>query len=432
MASSELLKKARELRSQGMQSEALALATDVSRQEPENADAWWIAGLALHSLGRLDESLDSLRKVVKLAPRFASGFSQYGVVLAETGRIAEAQRALDHALRLKPNDTFALRQAAKLAGDQEDEESQIRYLERLAENGEASGYDLNQLGIAHWRKKHFFRAIEYYRKSASAQIGPAAFFNLALVYNHAEVSQDVDAIDALKKALELDPGYERASTKLAEITPRLETLARSVLNYEATFLPKAEWFEHYTNPYELLGVDPALQLFEIDAKLIKHLKRKLLQEISLEEGRVAWMDGHVVDQSKAIGLCEELNDEEQRAHHWLVFSDKRLLRFLTRGEHRLFIYERNYSPRAVSDALENNPEFRAWLSGRFAHQYSRVLSAAFDRSAIHAIEAFFDGRRWVLSPHALGKLSRNPFAIRSSIRQTDSHHAYIGSLFLQE
>lgn len=98
MNAGEQLKKARELRKSGEQEGALLIALAVAKLEPNNADAWWIAGLALHSLERLDESLDALRKVGKLTPRFASGFAQYGVVLAESGQPAEAQRALDHAL----------------------------------------------------------------------------------------------------------------------------------------------------------------------------------------------------------------------------------------------------------------------------------------------------------------------------------------------
>ncbi|MBP9899814.1 MAG: tetratricopeptide repeat protein [Verrucomicrobia bacterium] len=399
MTSDERLKKARELRAAGNQTEALSIAIAVSNLEPENADAWWVTGLALHSLGKLEEALEALRKVGKLAPKFASGFAQYGVVLAESGQPEQARRALDHALRLDPGHAFALRQAAKLAGDQKDEESRIRYLERLNDNGDADGHDLNLLGIAHWRRKHFFRAIEYYKRSAHVQPGPAALFNLGLVYNHNEVSQDVDAIDSLKRALLAQSDYEHATKKLAEITPRLEVLARCVGRYDETFVKESDWFEHYINPYELLRVDPDLSLPEIDAKLLKRLKRELLQEISLEEGRISWMEGHVVDQSKAIGLCEELNDEKRRAHHWIVFSNKRLLRFLTRGEHRLFTYERDYFPEAVLDALESDPGFRTWLSAPFSRQYARVLSEAFDNSAIYAIESLFDGRRWVLPEH---------------------------------
>ena len=399
MTSKERLQNARELRTAGKQSEALSLAVAVSNLEPENADAWWVAGLALHSLGRLEEALEALRKVGKLAPTFASGFVQYGVVLEESGQPEQAQRALDHALRLDANNAFTLRRAAKLAGDRKDEESRIRFLERLVDNGDADGYDLNLLGIAHWQKKHFFRAIQYYKRSAHVLPGPAALFNLGLVLNHSEVSQDVDAIDSLKWALLVQSDYEPATKKLAEIAPRLEELARCVGRYDETFVQKSDWFQHYINPYELLGVDPDLLLSEIDTKLLKRLKRELFQEISLEDGRISWMEDHVVDKSAAIGLCEELNVEKRRAYHWIVFSNKRLLRFLTRGEHQLFTYEKDYFPHTVLDALECDPDFRNWLSAPFSRQYNRVLSAAIENNAIYAIESLFDGRRWVLPEH---------------------------------
>ena len=97
-----LLSEARELRRVNRHEEALALLEEVISADPENADAWWIAGLAQHSLGRLDESLTALRQTLRHAPGFTSGWAQYGVVLGAAGKIEEAKKAFAHALRIDP------------------------------------------------------------------------------------------------------------------------------------------------------------------------------------------------------------------------------------------------------------------------------------------------------------------------------------------
>jgi hypothetical protein len=69
-------------------------------------------------------------------------------------------------------------------------------------------------------------------------------------------------------------------------------------------------------------------LDEFDAKTLQRLKKSLLQEVELEDGAVSWLSGVSIDKSRAIGVCEELNDEDKRAFHWYVFQNKPLLAFL--------------------------------------------------------------------------------------------------------
>jgi len=312
MTSAERLAQARELRKSGRHADALALAQEVVRNEPTNADAWWLIGLAAHSLRRLPVALQALRETIKHAPRFADGFAQYGVVLAENGQRVEGLRALQHALRIDPEDEFALRQAARLADEEKDEDAKIGFLQRLDALGKASAHDLNALGIAHWNRNHFHNAIEYYRRSAAMEGGAAPRFNLGLVFSHAEVSQETDAVDAYRRALEVQPGYEPAERQLRGIAPRLAALADKATKAGDTLLGGEEGFQFYLNPFELLRAEPRQALEEFDPKTLQGRKKALLHEIKLEDGRVSWLDGKVIDQSRAIGLCEELNNETKR------------------------------------------------------------------------------------------------------------------------
>src|ERR1041384_4423764 len=93
----ESLDKARELRRANRHQEALEILREIVVADPTNAAAWWITGLARHSLGRIEESVIALRETLKHAPRFASGWAQYGVVLGEAERADEAKKALAQA-----------------------------------------------------------------------------------------------------------------------------------------------------------------------------------------------------------------------------------------------------------------------------------------------------------------------------------------------
>jgi hypothetical protein len=118
-----------------------------------------------------------------------------------------------------------------------------------------------------------------------------------------------------------------------------------------------------------------LDLDDLDAKTLQRLKKSLLQEIDLEDGAVSWLPGVSIDKSRAISVCEELNDEDDRAFHWYVFQNKPLLGFLCRGSHEHFLVDEEDSPLDIIEILdEEGVGFREWLSEPFAAQYDRVLS----------------------------------------------------------
>jgi tetratricopeptide (TPR) repeat protein len=334
----ERLDKARELRRANRHQEALEILREIVVADPTNADAWWITGLARHSLGRIEESLTALRETLKHAPRFASGWAQYGVVLGEAERADEAKKALAQALRIDPRHVFALRQLARICEKTENYDGQIQHLTTLDALGQADANDLNQLGIAHKKSKHFSRAIEYYLRSAAADPDPAPYYNLSLLYSHNEVSQDVDAVDSLYRALRLKNDYAAAKTKLDELTSRLANLANECLKTGETLLYLNEWFQFYVNPFELLGATLGQTLEDFDQKTIQKLKRRLLQEMELDDGAVSRLEGCVFDKSRVIGLCDELHDENLREFHWKILQNPFLLWFLTRGDIRLFLY----------------------------------------------------------------------------------------------
>lgn len=393
------------LRKERRYDEVCALAHDLITADEKNADAWWNLALAQHALEQLDEALESLKVLIKLAPHFADGWAQYGVMLAENSQPDQALKALSHALQVDTNHFLAAREAARICEERKDSDGAIHFLTHLDAVGGANGDDLNKLGIKYHDKNHFGKAIDYYHRSAAKlEIkleNYYPYYNLALLYNHDEVSQDVDAIDCLERALQIYPDYKNAKKLLASIRPRLETLASNVLKEGVWGLTADDCYQFYINPFELLvGGNHEYGIESYDTKNIQRLKKHLLQEIDLEDGRIHYIEGLTIDKSRAIGICDELHDESLKRYHWLVFSEPYLLGFLTRGDIRHFLCLDNYKPMNLLAELENESSgFRGWLSKPFARQYDLVLTRALQKKRVPLVESLFDGRRWILREH---------------------------------
>ena len=89
----------------------------------------------------------------------------------------------------------------------------------------------------------------------------------------------------------------------------------------------------------------------------------LLQEIELEDGSVAWMPDAIIDKSRAIDVCAELNDDRRRLFHWNVFQNKPLLDFLSKGSHEHFLVdEQEYELDTIELLDDNENGFQEWLS----------------------------------------------------------------------
>ena len=111
---------------------------------------------------------------------------------------------------------------------------------------------------------------------------------------------------------------------------------------------------------DLRGVLQLEESEEPDAKTIQRAKKKLLQEIDVNDGKVSWLNDYPLDKSRALGLEDELHDEKKRGYHWAIFRNKLLLRFLTHGDIGHFLYADNYFPRATLELLDKETELRAF------------------------------------------------------------------------
>ncbi len=393
----ELIEKAKDQRKRGRLEEALISARQASNLDSQSADAFWQVALCQIELGQAAKAVAPLEKVVEFAPRFARGWSRLGLVLLESGGTAKAKECLEKAVELDADEVDALVELAKLYELDKQSEEELGVLQALEAATDLTPYQLNRLGILHHDRKDFYLAIQYYRRVASASSGPAGLFNLGLAFNEPEVSQDADAIDAWRRAVARDPGYDRAEKKIVALMPKMKELRRKVQSQTKPLLDRDQWYSAYINPLELLRLEADLDLERLDTKTLQRAKKSLLQEIELEDGRVDWMPGLQLDRSRAIRLCDELNDPSLADHHYRVFRSPVLSGFLQRAELHHFLVDDDETPVALLEHIENDETgFVAWLSPLFSKQFNSTLTKAIEQRNVAAVECLLDGRRWVV------------------------------------
>lgn len=399
MSNREQTEAGRRLFAEKRYREAIPLLKAAAESPGSEEILWQELVLAASRDEEHSEAADFAREGVHRFPRSDWLWRQLGNELTKCDRLDEAEKALANARTLNAKADWLWRYYAELHKKRKNPGKQIQALEHLWALGMASAYDLNILGIAYHDEKDFGKAVEWYRRASRAERWTAPLFNMGLVFNDPEVSQDADAADAYRRALLIDPNYKVAIDKLDVTKRKLLPLAARAVSNAASLLGAEDYFQFYLSPFEAFAIDDIDDPAEVDAKTVLRAKKRLLSEIELNDGKVGWLGGYQLDRSRALAIEEELLNETKRSWHWEVFAHKPLLRFLTRGEIAHFLYSDDYFPERVLRLWDENPEFQAFLSEPFARQYNVVLGRALERRCLPVVEVLFDGRRWVMPEH---------------------------------
>ncbi len=395
----DLIKKSLEMRESGRLDEAIIAARRATTVDPDNANSWWQLGLAVSEKDGAAASIPHFKKTVEIADGFAYGWHRLGAAYKKTGMLEQAIGCWETAIENDDDRIDSLNALADAYQEREfgsDEDKRFEVLKLLDAKGKIRTSDLNPLGILYYNKKDHHKAIHCYRRYAALDSGPVGYFNLGLALSSPEVSQDADAVDAWLRALERDPTHERARESLSAIMPRLIELRRRVLARNDQLIDQNQWYINYINPFELLNLTEVENPFDLEIKTIQRAKKTLLQELELENGLVEWVPGLRTDKSQAIKVSDELTDENDRYWHHIVYQNKDLLEFLSRGRLDHFLVDVGESPLALLEIIQNSPnEFEELLGERFAAQFDLLLSKAVEKREVDLIEALIDGRRWV-------------------------------------
>lgn len=387
------------LLSQKKFSEALALSTALTEEEPGNAEAWWRRTLAASRLGLWADAQIAVKEAIALMPRAPLAWSEYGDILRALGQKEEGRKALEQAIKLDPSCHYAHSRLFYICDEVKDFDGVVRHGQALETLGKVDATILDKLALALWHKNDFHRSLHYYTVSANLAPSATRYSNLGILYERPEVARYLDASDAYRRALHMDAKHERAVQSTSRLAKTLVDAVKRLRSSGTHILEQAEFYRFYINPFVLLGCQANENVFSYTQKDIQKLKKILVQEIDLEDGRIGSLDGHLVDKSRALGICDELLNDDSNLYHATIFDDKRLCAFLQKGDTALFTYDESYFPIETLALLDDDPSFPTWLSDRFSRQYDLVLSRALEQNNLSAVTALLSGRRYVIQKH---------------------------------
>jgi tetratricopeptide (TPR) repeat protein len=375
--------------------EAMPILKLAAEAYPKDELLWQQLFITARNTNQIEQAMEFAKLGIRHFPQSYWLWMELGNVLTKLDRLEEAEKALDTAAKIDSDTSWLWRYRVNLHKKTKNEQKQFQAWERLSKLVELDGEDLNAVGIAYYNAENYAKAVEFYRQAAAKTPSAHLFFNIGLAYANPKVSQDVDAADAYRQALGLEPKYEKARNSLEALRPKLENMATAARRLAGGVTSGSNQYQHYFSPYEALQIEDDDGIAFADVKRIQRAKKRLLQEIELNDGKVSWLDNYALDKSRALELDDELLDATKRAFHWEVFQNKKLLRFLTRGEIEHFLYSDDYFPKDDLELLDKNQAFRNFLSKPFAKQYNVILTRAIEQRAWEVVEALFDGRRWV-------------------------------------
>jgi tetratricopeptide (TPR) repeat protein len=390
----EYTQRAAKLRSEGRSEESLLVARKAVSLAPEDANAWWQLALAQRDKDDIESALPALEKVVELAPSFAAGWHELGRAHHHAKRLDLAIEAYDRALEADNGYIPSMRMLAyALKGKNEDGVAARRLglLRAIFEKDELDDEDTFDLAYLLGEAKETAEAVKVYEHYTREHRGPGAFYNLALGYR--SLGRDADALDALEAARRSGYDTENLKSVLSDTQRRLQALRQQVVRKPPPYLPKEEWFQHYINPFTLLNVEP--NEVADNPKALQKAKQALLREIELEDGRVDWVPGLVIDKSAAMARLTELDNPDAWRAHQLVHESRGLGEFLMKGSLEHFLIKEDGTSDVVLPHLLEE-EVLKLIGPKFAAQYDKVLSHAAEKEDLSAVECLMDGRRWVL------------------------------------
>jgi tetratricopeptide (TPR) repeat protein len=184
--------------------------------DPNHATALINLAMIDRSRGDNESALKRLRKVVARNPGYAEAQLNLGSLLASMKQYDEAIGHLSKAVELNPKMAAAqLNLAAAYMETRQWGKAEDHYRRVQQLSPRMAAYSHLGLGNVQARQKRHAEAVVSYRKAISLGANSAqAFTQLGL--SLLALGENQAAVDALKRALELDPEYEDARRALRE------------------------------------------------------------------------------------------------------------------------------------------------------------------------------------------------------------------------
>lgn len=197
-----------------------------SVQPKRDTDAHYTFALALQLSGDRTEAIRYYRKTLELNPGFSEARNNLAVVLRSTGRVDEATALLEEAQNHGHSSEQLLNLASLHAEQGRLTEAEAVYRKALVQQPDQFTA-LNNLGALLIQMKRIEEGLSLLDRARTLRDDSAdLWYNLGRAY--VALTREGEAVDAYRRATELDPNYFRAYAAWAALEERRHQLERAV------------------------------------------------------------------------------------------------------------------------------------------------------------------------------------------------------------
>lgn len=147
-----------ELLKSGKLVQAKSILEEIIKNEPANIDALYNLGMCFTELGQAGKAIPLLKRCAELKSDFDNAFVALGFAYEKTNDTENAKKYFLEAIKIEPNNSYALRNLGGLFGKSSDLEKAIYYLEKSYRINPSDPMTVYGLG-------HIYKIIEEYEKA---------------------------------------------------------------------------------------------------------------------------------------------------------------------------------------------------------------------------------------------------------------------------
>jgi tetratricopeptide (TPR) repeat protein len=229
----ESLTKAKQLADAGRHQEAVELYRAFLAKDPTgNPAVYYYLGKSLFESGDDPSAEQAFKKASELKPDMKYAHFFLGNIHLRGERFAEAAAEYEKETSIAPDNDrvwFQLGQAYARAGE---DEKALAALEKASTIDPSKSDTYMEMAAIYEKRKDRVKADEVYQKVIALDPKNAAssFFNIGV---HAwNENHDREAVQAFRKAIEIDPSYPAAHRELARTLTRMQDFDGAVKHYE--------------------------------------------------------------------------------------------------------------------------------------------------------------------------------------------------------
>ncbi|MBN1222090.1 MAG: sulfatase-like hydrolase/transferase, partial [Candidatus Aminicenantes bacterium] len=193
---------------------ALQESIRVFQSNSKHTDALLLLGLCYLNLNRPEEAIKELEKIPQIVPEDTESLSLISMAYRDMGDFHKSEESIQKAIAINGNDMKLRLQLAETLDLMNEDEKALAEYEYVLEKDPGNPRAHSSLGIFYMNRGDVEKGIQYMEESVQLSPTPDVYYYLGFAYRKA--GRNHEAIQSLKKFLELAPSFEHERKKIVQ------------------------------------------------------------------------------------------------------------------------------------------------------------------------------------------------------------------------